>query len=122
MDKAWDRSKSTLLLFIILFISLNFRALTSYFSQDDFFHLNEISEKRYLDIPTFFIFRQTSFGFYRPLSRETFNLLMLKTFGLNPLPFHLVNLGLILSISFLVFLISKRIFNSQLISVLSTII
>lgn len=105
----------------LLFLLLNYQPIGSYFSQDDFFHLNSISEKSFIDIPSFFVSLQKDYAFYRPLSRETYNLLMLKIFGLNPMPYHLVNLVLILGIGFLTYLISKKIFGSQLVASLGTI-
>lgn len=101
---------------------LNWGALTTYFSQDDFFHLNVVFNKPLTDVPSFFLSKQTDYAFYRPLSRETFNLLMYKTFGLESLPFHLINLILISVIGLYVFLLSRKIFNNQLISWFSIII
>lgn len=88
---------------------LLYPALGSYFSQDDFHHLRTIMDKNFSDIPLFFVTWQEGQTFYRPLSREIFNLFMYKTFGLNPLPFHIVNLLQILTIAALSFILIKRI-------------
>ncbi len=53
-------------------------------------------DKNITDIPSFFTESLVGQTFYRPLSRETYNLIMYKLFGLNPVPFHMVNLFLIL--------------------------
>lgn len=78
------------------------------FSQDDFFHLRAIMDKEYASIPSFFLSLQKEYAFYRPLSRETFNLLMYKNFGLNPFPFHAVNLVLIIANISTIYLIAQK--------------
>ena|SRR3989344_6436108 len=84
-------------------------SIFSYFSQDDFFHLRVVMTKDVKDIPSFFISLQKEYAFYRPLSRETFNLLMYKTFQLNPLPFHIFNYLLIIANTILCYLLVKKI-------------
>lgn len=110
-----------LLGFLLLFF-LNFNALSSYFSQDDFFHLNAVSQKDFCDVPSFFLSKQKSYGFYRPLSRETFNLVMYKLFDLNPLPYHLFNLFLIILNSVVVFYLSKFLIKEKIVANLSYLI
>lgn len=70
--------------------------LNSYFSQDDFYHFSEIWQMNFSDIPPLFIPGAATTQFYRPVTREIYNMLMYKTFGLNPLPFHFANLLLII--------------------------
>lgn len=103
------------IIFIFILLLLFENLLFSYFSQDDFFHLRAIMDKNFDDIPSFFLSLQKEYAFYRPLSRETFNLLMYKSFGLNPLPFHLVNLLLIVINMMIIFLLVKR-FTKNLIN------
>lgn len=93
--------------------------MSSYFSQDDFFHLRVISQKNINDIPSFFFSKQEEYGFFRPLSRETYNLIMYKLFDLNPFPYHLMNLLLIILNGVLVFCVSKKITNTKNIGILS---
>lgn len=88
-----------------------YQPVTSYFSQDDFFHLRIIMDKNITDIPGFFTSHLEGQTFFRPLSRETYNLLMYHLFGLNPLPFHLVNLFLILINLKLIFSLVKGLSN-----------
>lgn len=80
-----------------------YEPINSYFSQDDFFHMRAIMEKSFSDIPSFFMSEQEEYAFYRPLSRETYNLLMYQFFGLNSFVFHLINLGLIILNGFLIY-------------------
>lgn len=112
---------SFIILLIFLFplcdISIN-----SYFSQDDFFHLRLIIDKNILDIPSFFVNRLEGQTFYRPLSRETFNLIAYKTFGLNPLPFHLFNLSLIIFNTLLIFILIKKISTFFIMSIITAIL
>lgn len=89
----------------------------TYFSQDDFFHLRVVMTKDLQDIPSFFISLQKEYAFYRPLSRETFNLLMYKTFQLNPLPFHIFNYFLIIFNTILCFLLIKKISNDKILGI-----
>jgi len=92
-----------------LFLLLFFKdAVFSYFSQDDFYHLRTIMDKSWSDIPSFFTTWEEGQTFYRPLSREIYNLVMYKVFQLNSLPYHLVNLGLIVIIGWLVFKLAKK--------------
>lgn len=107
---------------ISILLILNLSGLFSYFSQDDFFHLNSIADKQLGDLPKFYIERKDYQTFYRPLSRETFNFLMYKVFTLNPLPYHLFNLFLIISISFLIYKLVIKILKNQLIGYLAVLI
>lgn len=91
---------SKILIFVLLFLILHlyfFPEVVSFFSQDDFFHLSTVMSKGIFDIPSFFYKLNDEYAFYRPVSREVYNLIALNTFGLNPLPYHFVNLGLILA-------------------------
>lgn len=96
--------------------------LTAYFSQDDFFHLRLIMNKEVTDIPWFFTNFLEGQTFYRPLSREVFNLLMYKSFGLNPLPFHFINLFLIFFIGLLLFVLIKKMCKNSKVAIFSLIV
>lgn len=115
--------KATLIIScFILTILLFHSALSSYFSQDDFFHLRTIMDKNFNNIPSFFVTWQEEQTFYRPLSREFFNLLMYKTFGLNPLPFHIFNYFLIISNTILCFFLVKKLFNDKILGIFSALL
>lgn len=118
------RSKFTFIWPLIIFLTLLFFSdiLFRFFSQDDFFHLRAIMTKDFNDIPSFFMYMQSEYAFYRPLSRETYNLIMYKTFGLNPLPFHIVNFGLILTNIFLVYKAVGTIVKNNTVSILATLL
>lgn len=94
----------------------------AYFSQDDFFHLRVVMTKDLKDIPSFFISLQKEYAFYRPLSRETFNLLMYKTFQLNPLPFHIFNYLLIISNTILCFILTKKLSGDKILGFFSALL
>lgn len=102
-----------LVLFSAILLILNWSAFTSFLSQDDFFHLNAVAGKSINEIPGFFISKQSNYDFYRPLSRETYSLLMLKLFGLNALVFHIVNFLLIITNGVIVFLLTKLLFKKE---------
>ncbi|KKR81588.1 MAG: hypothetical protein UU73_C0001G0136 [Candidatus Daviesbacteria bacterium GW2011_GWA1_41_61] len=116
------RYKVVLALLFLLPWLLFSDTIHSYFSQDDFFHLRVVMDKNYQDIPSFFFSLQKEYAFYRPLSRETFNLLMYRSFGLNPLPFHLVNLLLVMIGGWLVFLVAQKLTKSSLTSLLAVVL
>ncbi|KKS65483.1 MAG: hypothetical protein UV33_C0002G0004 [Candidatus Daviesbacteria bacterium GW2011_GWA1_42_6] len=78
--------------------------------------------KNFGDIPSFFLSMQSEYAFYRPLSRETFNLIMYKVFGLNPLPFHIVNFGFILSNIYLVYKLMGKIVKDKSASFLAALV
>ena len=116
---------SSILFFLIILIFYYiflFDSVHSYFSQDDFFHLRAIHQKSIKDIPKFFMGVSPEYGFFRPLPRETYNLLMFKSFGLNPLPFHIVNLLIIIINSFLLFLLIKQLISNFSLSLLTSIL
>lgn len=106
--KVLSPGKFSILALVFLTFLLFYKPLSSYFSQDDFFHLRVVMDKNYQDIPSFFLSLQKEYFFYRPLSRETFNLIMYRNFGLSPIPFHIVNLLLIIVNMGLVFLLTKK--------------
>lgn len=96
--------------------------ITSYFSQDDFFHLRLIMDKNITDIPSFFTQQLEGQTFYRPLSRETYNLTMYKLFGLNPIPFHIANLLLILVNVRLLFLFVNSLNSNSMLAIFTSIV
>lgn len=79
-------------------------------------------DKNSNDIPSFFISWLNGQTFYRPLSREVFNLLMYKSFGLNPLAFHIINMILILIIAYLSYYFVKCLTNNTVLSWLVVIL
>lgn len=87
-------NRKKFLFFLVFFLaplSLFFKSFTAYFSQDDFFHLRASQGNLIQNFNYFFSFSSLrGYAFYRPLSREVYNNLMWHLFGLNPLPFHLV--------------------------------
>ena len=110
-------------IFILFFLFLWFnKSINSYFSQDDFFHLRLIMDKDITDIPWFFTNYLEGQTFYRPVSRETFNLIMYKFFGLNPLPFHIFNVLLISSIGLLLFMFIKKLSKNPVFAYFTLII
>lgn len=114
----------TLLIFGIVFlVTFYLKPLNGYFSQDDFFHLRQVMNRQYSDIPSFFVpLYLEGTTFYRPVSREGYNFLALKSFGLNPLPYHVINLILIVTIGALVFKLIATLTGNKVIGLLSTII
>ncbi|EKD90378.1 MAG: hypothetical protein ACD_31C00005G0004 [uncultured bacterium] len=92
------------ILLTIILLLINWQAVNSYFSQDDFFHLRQVLDKNFFDLPKFFLpWNDLGYAFYRPLSREVLGFFMYNLFGLNPFPYHLLNMTVILLIGMLLY-------------------
>ena len=79
-------------------------------------------DKNITDMPSFFTHQLEGQTFYRPLSRETYNLIMYKLFGLNPIPFHIANLLLILVNLRLLFLFVKSLNSNSVVAYFTSIV
>ncbi len=107
------RSQLLWILLGLLLLGVWHQEIGSYFSQDDFFHLRQISNFGVAEIfRTLLPKYSIEATFYRPISREIYSWVMFNLFGLNALAFHLVNFGLILVNGYLFFrffvLLSKK--------------
>jgi len=95
-------------------------ALFTFFSQDDFFHfkvsLTDGSFLQFIDLFGFHPFAVRGIAFYRPIFREAlFNIFYLQ-FGLNPLPFRLLQFLILFLNSFLAFYLINKIFKNKFLS------
>lgn len=99
--------------FVLSFI-LFFPSLFNFFSHDDFFHLNISRAKNIGDFLNFFNLVESpkGFGFYRPLTTQVFYFVFGWSFGLNPLIMHLVSYAVFFANIFLVYILSKKIFDN----------
>lgn len=80
-------------------------------------------DKNISDIPSFFIpALSPEQTFYRPLSREVYNFVMYSIFNLSPLPYHLVNLSLVLLIAGLMYWLIFKFTNKKIIAIFSSFI
>lgn len=105
------RKKQYFFNFVVLAISaiLFLKSFSTYFSQDDFFHLRASWVNSLSDFWKFFSFSSVrGYAFYRPVSREVFNFVMWRLFGLNPFPFHVFQF-LVFGLN--LFLFDKFLFN-----------
>ncbi len=109
--------------FLIIFLGvliLYYPALSTYFSQDDFFHF-KVSQtdgtlSGFINLLEFHSFKERGIAFYRPLSRELPFNIYYSVFGLNPIPFrififliHFINI-------YLVYIFTQKLFNKKLLS------
>lgn len=105
-----------LIIFVTVFI-LYHPVLTTYFSQDDFFHFKisqtDGSLKGFINLFGFHPFEERSIAFYRPISRELLFNLYYSIFGLNHLPFRVLSLIIHLINIFLVFSLMQKLFNKR---------
>lgn len=123
--KTLIRINWTLLVILISITIATFfiNPLFSYFSQDDFFHLRQVMDEKITNLPNLFMpavnEEQT---FYRPLSREFYNFVMLNTFGVWFFPYHLVNLLLVFINGALAYKLFKPFIKGRMVWVLAGII
>lgn len=122
LDKLFIPNR--LLVFLIpLLVLFFYNPISSYFSQDDFYHLRQIMDKKVVDLPSFFIpSLSPEQTFYRPFSREVFNFIMYALFNLSPLPYHLVNLLLIFVVGWLIFWLVLTLTKNNLQAFFSTLL
>lgn len=106
-----------LLIIFIIPILLFLPSFTAFFSQDDFFHLRasqatNAEELIHLISPL----ANRGYAFFRPLSREVYNLTMWNLFGLNSLPYHIVQYVVFLVLLICFYQLVKTLFpkNSSL--------
>lgn len=112
-----------LILFIIFPIFFFNHALFSYFSQDDFFHLRQVMDKNIYSLSVMLVPGASSEQtFYRPLGREFYNFVMINLFGVQPLPYHLVNLSLIIANGFLMYNFIKSFSLNKAVSVIALVV
>lgn len=111
-------------LFIIFaaVIFLYHPVLTTYFSQDDFFHF-KVSQTDdtllgFLKLFGFYKFEERGIAFYRPISREIPFNIFYHLFGLNALPFRILSLGIHFINIILVYLLLNKVFQRRKLSFL----
>lgn len=117
-----DKLKKLIPIFIIfaVVLILYYPALTTYFSQDDFFHF-KVSQTNgsifdFINLFGFHSFDERSIAFYRPISRELpFNLLYL-IFGLNAIPFRILSFFIHFINIYLVYILVYKLFNDKYLS------
>lgn len=110
----------TILLVILFFTP----SLVNYFSTDDWFHLRVSSINTLPEFFNFFSFTKTpqSIAFYRPLPTQVFFFVFQKTFGPNPLPFHLFVLICFGYSLYLINKLAKPLLNSRKKALLATLV
>ena len=90
MKRYLRKINKSVLLLIIFCLILFFPGILTYFHQDDFIHLYHSQTFEQL-ISAFNIFQKGEFPFYRPIPTQLYFYFGQKLFGLNPIPYHLVN-------------------------------
>ncbi|MBI4036764.1 hypothetical protein HY386_02720, partial [Candidatus Daviesbacteria bacterium] len=97
--------------------------LFTYFSQDDFFHFKvsqtDGSLTGFLNLFGAHSFQERGIAFYRPISREFLYHTFYNLFGLNPIPFRLLQLTLLAVNMTLVYLLMQKIFSAKTLSILT---
>jgi len=109
MKKYWP-----IALLFLLFLGLYRFIFNLYFTQDDFFHLKMSLASNFSDFINFFSF-ENHFGyhFYRPISTQVYNFVVVSLFGYNPFFFHLVSFFFFIANCFLVFKIMNKIIQKE---------
>lgn len=92
-------------------------ALTTYFSQDDFFHIKisqtDGSAASFLKLFGFYPFEERGIAFYRPIFREVFFNIFYGLFGLNQLPYRLFAFFVHFANVVLVYMLLQRMFGRR---------
>jgi hypothetical protein len=116
------------LLFIIFgtFLVLYLPVLTTYFSGDDFFHfkISQTDGSLFGFIKLFGIYPMNvrGYAFYRPLFREGLYNIFYSLFGLNSLPFRILQFVIHFTNITLVFILFKKLFKNKMIALLTSFI
>ncbi|HEX6977580.1 MAG TPA: hypothetical protein VF185_04505 [Patescibacteria group bacterium] len=115
--------KTFLILLPIFLVTLLFYlpVLTTYFSGDDFFHFRvaqEAGSKGLVYLFGFHPFSERGIAFYRPIFRELLYLNFYNLFGLNALPFRILQFVLLFSNIALTYLLMNKLFKRKSLSYL----
>lgn len=98
----------------LLFLGLYRFIFNLYFTQDDFFHLKMSLASNFTDFINFFSFKNPfGYTFYRPISTQVYNFIMVSLFGYHPFHFHLVSFLFFIANCFLVFKIVNKIIQKE---------
>jgi hypothetical protein len=88
-----------------------------FFFQDDWVHLSQVFNKKFIEVAAYFnLFQQNQLdraNFFRPLSTRLYFWLSYKLFGLWPLGYFLVNSLLFLAISYLMFIFLQKLLSKK---------
>lgn len=108
-----------LFIFIVV-VLLYYPILSTYFSQDDFFHF-KISQTNgsvygFINLFGFHSFAQRGIAFYRPISRELPFNIYYSVFGLNHLPFRIFQFIIHFLNIYLVYALVQKLFNNKSLS------
>lgn len=107
--------KSLILLFLASFL-IFYPVLNTYFSGDDFFHFKvsqtDGSLMGFIKLFGFYPFEERGIAFYRPLFREGLFNISYSLFGLNHLPFRILQFILHFVNTALVYVFIKKLFNN----------
>lgn len=96
----------------IISLAIYYPVLTTYFSQDDFFHFKVANKfTNIIDMFGFCSFSERGIAFYRPLFRELLFNSFYSIFGLNHLPFRILQFALLFLNSYLGFYFIKMVFK-----------
>ena len=113
--------------FLVIFSSviiLYNKAFFTYFSQDDFFHFRAtMIDGGFAEFLQFFgfpSFEERGYAFYRPIFREVLYFSFYKFFGLNSLPFRILQFMLHFTNVVLVYVFMQKLFAKRLLSLLTS--
>ncbi|MEK7526658.1 MAG: hypothetical protein AAB546_04240, partial [Patescibacteria group bacterium] len=101
-------------LFVLL---LYFPVLTTFFTGDDFFHFKvaqtDGSVLGFVKLFGFYSFDERGYAFYRPIFREALYHVFYNLFGLNHLPFRLLQFLIHFINVYLVFIVFEKLFKNK---------
>ncbi len=109
-----------LLFIFIVVVLLYYPVLSTYFSQDDFFHfkvsLTDGSIGQFINLFGFHPFSERGIAFYRPIFREVIFNVFCSLFGLNAYPFRITQFLILFLNSILAYYLIQKIFSNKFLS------
>jgi len=105
----------------LISLILFFPSLSTFYTNDDFFHLRISQVSTLKEFINFFniVSSPEGWGLYRPLTTQVFYFLTIKFFNLNPLPLHIISFITFFAIIFLVSELSTIVTKNKKIALIS---
>jgi hypothetical protein len=120
MREVFKRLAPIYLTVFLLFLP----ALSTYFAQDDFFHLKasltDGSFRSFIRLFGIYRFEERGYAFYRPIFREGLYNIFYNLFGLNPLPFRILLFSIHFINIYLVYTLINKLLKNQQIAIFSS--
>lgn len=127
INKLWyfiNTKRTQLVLAVFACLALNLLALNSFFSGDDWFHLQLVQINTWQEFFNFFnpIFNPQSTAFFRPIPNQFFFFILYKLFGFWSVPYFALYLFIYTIVLWLFYKIINKLFANHHLALLATFI